>query len=65
MCWLTDVIIPIICALIGGGLTMWGVQRTLKAQRIESDHIRIQEAKPYLWSILCRHLRGTAFRMWY
>ena len=41
MCWLTDVIIPIICALIGGGLTMWGVQRTLKAQRIESDHIRI------------------------
>lgn len=49
MCWLTDVIIPIICALIGGGLTMWGVQQTLKAQRIESDHIRIQEAKPYLF----------------
>lgn len=49
MCWLTDVIIPIICALVGGGLTMWGVQRTLKAQRIESDHIRIQEAKPYLF----------------
>ena len=50
MCWLTDVIIPIICALIGGGLTMWGVQRTLKAQRIESDRIRIQEAKPYLFA---------------
>ena len=50
MCWLTDVIIPIICALVGGGLTMWGVQRTLKAQRIESDRIRIQEAKPYLFA---------------
>ena len=50
MCWLTDVIIPIICALIGGGLTMWGVQRTLKAQRSESDRIRIQEAKPYLFA---------------
>lgn len=49
MCWLTDVIIQIICALIGGGLTMLGVQRTLKAQRIESDRIRIQEAKPYLF----------------
>ena len=50
MCWLTDVIIPIICALIGGGLTMWGVQRTLKAQRIESDRTRIQEARPYLFA---------------
>lgn len=50
MCWLTDVIIPIVCALIGGGLTMWGVQRTLKAQRIESDRIRIQEARPYLFA---------------
>lgn len=50
MCWLTDVIIPIICALIGGGLTMLGVQKTLKAQRIESDRIRIQEAKPYLFA---------------
>lgn len=49
MCWLTDVIIPIICALIGGGLTMWGVQRTLRAQRIESDRIRIQEARPCLF----------------
>lgn len=50
MCWLTDVIIPIICALIGGGLTMLGVQKTLKAQRSESDRIRIQEAKPYLFA---------------
>lgn len=56
MCWLTDVIIPIICALIGGGLTMWGVQRTLKAQRIESDRIRIQEARPYLFT---EHLMRT------
>ena len=59
MCWLTDVIIPIICALIGGGLTMWGVQRTLKAQRIESDRIRIQEAKPYLFAE--RPVRATAW----
>mgnify|MGYP004519656535 FL=1 len=50
MCWLTDVVIQIVCALIGGGLTMWGVQKTLKAQRSESDRIRIQEAKPYLFA---------------
>ena len=50
MWWLTDIIIPILCALIGGGLTMLGVQRTLKAQRIESDRIRIQEARPYLFT---------------
>ena len=50
MCWLTDVIIPIVCALIGGGLTMWGVQLTLKAQRIKTERIRIQEARPYLFA---------------
>lgn len=65
MCWLTDVIIPIICALIGGGLTMWGVQRTLKAQRKVTVSEFRRQSLICLQSTPCEHLRGTAFRSCY
>lgn len=50
MWWLTDIVIPIICALIGGGLTMMGVRQSLKAQKDENERMRIEEAKPYLFA---------------
>ena len=50
MCWLTDIVVPIVCALIGGGLTMWGVKKTLEVQKSENEQLRIKEARPYLFA---------------
>ena len=57
----TGIIIPMISAIIGGGLTMWGVYVTIKdqhekdaeAQRLEAEsdsERRRLEAKPWLFS---------------
>lgn len=48
--WITGVIIPLIAALIGGGLTMWGVVYTIKSQRKDEEKRRRDAVRPFLYS---------------
>ena len=46
-----DIIIPIVAALLGGGLTMWGVAWTLKAQKKERDEDARLAVKPVFYRL--------------
>lgn len=43
-----DFIVPIGCAFISGGLTLYGVRRTIKAQRKKDRKDYIRQIKPFL-----------------
>lgn len=47
----TDIIIPLLAALIGGGITMWGVIRTIKHERKNALEQTMQAAKPWIFSL--------------
>jgi hypothetical protein len=44
---LADILIPLASALIGGGLTLCGVKRTIKAEREESRKTYLESIKPF------------------
>jgi len=48
---LVDIIIPILAAFLGGGITMWGVVRTIKYERKNAQEQAIQAAKPWIFSL--------------
>ena len=46
----TGIIIPLIAAIIGGGITMWGVILTIKREKQKDDENRILAVKPWIFS---------------
>lgn len=46
-----DIIIPLISALIGGLVTMWGVVLTIKREQKNAEEQKHQAAKPWLYSL--------------
>lgn len=48
---LVDIIVPMIAAFLGGGITMWGVVRTIKYERNNSREQALQAAKPWIFSL--------------
>lgn len=49
---LVDIVVPLLSALIGGLLTMLGVVYTIKNERNKSEEQTIQDAKPWLFSLV-------------
>lgn len=46
-----DIIVPLLAAFIGGGITMWGVILTIKYERKNSLEQTKQAAKPWIFSL--------------
>lgn len=48
---LKDIIIPLVAALIGGVITMFGVIKTITWEKRKTDKARIDDAKPWLFCL--------------
>ena len=46
-----DIIVPILAALLGGWITMWGVVHTIKFERKNAREQAMQAAKPWIFSL--------------
>jgi hypothetical protein len=48
---LYNVIVPLICAIIGGGMTLWGVLITIRREKKAAHEQKVEEYKPFLFSL--------------
>ncbi len=48
---ITSILVPLVSACIGGGLTLLGVRLSLRSERKKEEKNRIDSAKPWLYSL--------------
>lgn len=46
-----DIIIPLLSAVLGGAITMWGVVHTIKHEQKKAEEQAIQDVKPWVFSL--------------
>lgn len=46
-----DIVIPMLAALVGGGITMWGVVYTIKHEQKDTHEQTRKTAKPWIFSL--------------